>query len=256
MSYDISKTKIFLSSIKRVRPAIVEHFEPYYILESFIELYKDSKLTEDTMRNWYLKSKMFLLDSGAFTFMCNPDKKMDFDDYIDKYIKFINKYDIQYFFEMDVDNLFGYEKVLEIRNKIEQGTGKKVVPVWHKSRGKDEFIKMCDEYDYVAIGGIASREIKPSEFPLIQELCEIAHSKGCQIHGLGYLKLQQLNTDTCPFDTVDGFSWQGQRRGDRFELKNVDGKPYMFRYKDGQRHWRTVLKECYQVWTEYAKMKG
>ena len=36
--------------------------------------------------------------------------------------------------------------------------------VWHKSRGKDYWLKMIKEYDYVAIGGIVTKEIKPSEY--------------------------------------------------------------------------------------------
>lgn len=254
--YDISKTKIFLSSIRRIQTAIVPFYKPYYILESFLELKTDTEKVAEMME-WYLSSEMFMLDSGAYTYMCNPKKEIDIDDYINRYINFINKWDIKYFFEMDIDNLLGYDKVLEIRKRIEQGTGKKVIPVWHKSRGKDEFIKMCDEYDFVAIGGIASREIKPSEYPMLYELCEIAHSKGCLIHGLGYLKLQQINVDNCPFDTVDGSSWQGQIRGNRFYIEYVDGNPHLHRVKDEpRRHWRPLSQECFKVWTEYAKLKG
>lgn len=254
--YDISKTKIFLSSVKPVNTQIVPNYKPYYVLESFLGLRAKTQKTEEIMK-WFLSAKMFILDSGAYTFMCKPRPNMDFDKYVDDYISFINKYDIEYFFEMDVDNILGYEKVLELRKRIEDGTGKKVIPVWHKSRGKDEFVKMCEEYDYVAIGGIASREIKPSETPMIYELCEIAHEKGCLIHGLGYLKLQQINTNTCPFDTVDGSSWQGHMRGSKFVLEYDNELPCLKRLKDNpRRNWKPLIKECYEVWTEYSMLKG
>lgn len=252
----MSETKIFLSSVKGCNKEIMPNYEPYYILETFMDLKSDTKRTEELME-WYKRSKMFLLDSGAFTFMCKPSVNMDFDEYVSKYINFINKYNIEYFFEMDVDNILGYDKVLELRRKIEEGTGKQVIPVWHKSRGKDEFIKMCDEYKFVAIGGIASREIKPSEYPLLKELCDIAHSKGCMIHGLGYLKLTQININECPFDSVDGSSWKGDRTGHRFRLEKIDGNAYLYREKDiPRRNWRPLIRECYENWTEYAKMKG
>ena len=51
--------------------------------------------------------KMFLLDSGAFTFMNSQKGKIDFDEYLTRYINFINKYDIKYFFELDVDSIVG-----------------------------------------------------------------------------------------------------------------------------------------------------
>ena len=86
-------------------------------------------------------SEDFLLDSGAFTFMNQKSKKINFEQYIEQYIEFINKYDIKYFFELDVDVIFGHEKVKEIRKYIEQKTNKKTIPVWHKSRGIEEYIK-------------------------------------------------------------------------------------------------------------------
>ena len=96
---------------------------------------------------YYFKDKLpfevdlHLVDSGAFTFFSSK-KKIDIDKYLTEYIKYINKYDIKYFFELDIDVLVGYDKVLELRERLERETGKKCIPVWHMSRGKDEFIKM------------------------------------------------------------------------------------------------------------------
>ena len=83
--------------------------------------------------------KMFLLDSGAFTFMNSQKGKVNFDEYLTRYINFINKYDIKYFFELDVDSIVGYEKVKQLRKRLENETGKKCITVWHKSRGKEEY---------------------------------------------------------------------------------------------------------------------
>ena len=52
------------------------------------------------------------------------------------------------------------KKLKKIRTKLEKGTNKKCIPVWHLSRGFDEFIKHTQEYDYIAIGGIVTKEIK------------------------------------------------------------------------------------------------
>ena len=68
---------------------------------------------------------------------------------------------------------------------FKEKTNKKTIPVWHKSRGIQDFHDMCKEYDYVAIGGIANNEIKKSEHHILHDLCDIAHSYKCKVHGLG-----------------------------------------------------------------------
>lgn len=105
-----------------------------------------------------LNSEMFFLDSGAFTFLNKGLKNFNIDDYVDRYIDYINTFDIKYFFELDIDSVVGYKKVKEIRRKIERKTQKKCIPVYHKSRGEKEFHRLCKEYDYIAIGGIVTRE--------------------------------------------------------------------------------------------------
>ena len=176
------------------------------------EFYLESFTTyKDWLTPVLRKSPLFLIDSGAFYFMTHDNQSADaLDGYTDEYIRFINEYDIKYFFEMDVDVLVGYEKVLEFRKRIEDGTGKKVIPVWHKSRGKEAFFQMCDQYDYVAIGGIASGEIKPPEYKYFHWFINTAHDYGCKIHGLGFTSLNGLYEYR--FDSVDSTTWcQGAR---------------------------------------------
>ncbi len=183
-----------------------------YILESFFYVLP-----------WQIERipdmKMFLLDSGAFTFMSGTGTT-DFDGYLTRYIDFINNYDIKYFFELDVDSVVGYEKVKEYRKRLEQETGKKPIPVWHKSRGKTEFLKMCDEYDYVAIGGIVTKEITKEQYPCFPWFISEAHKRGCRIHGLGF-----TDTNLLPkyhFDSVDSTAWlSGSRYG---HVYYFDGK--------------------------------
>lgn len=62
----------------------------------------------------------FLLDSGAFSYMNGAKITLQqMQKYINKYIEFINKYDIKYFFEIDVDNIFGLKQVEKWRKQIE-----------------------------------------------------------------------------------------------------------------------------------------
>lgn len=198
--------KVFLAGTSAERAELIVPLKIPYILESFY--YINSWMLE------YIKSedcKMFLLDSGAFTFMSNR-KKVDFEDYLYKYINFINKHDIKYFFELDIDSVVGLKEVERYREILERETGKKSIPVWHKSRGKQYFLDMVKEYDYVAIGGIVSGEIKRSEYKYFPWFIEQAHKHNCKIHGLGFTNTKLLKK--YKFDSVDSTSWvYGRKRG-------------------------------------------
>ena len=172
---------------------------PIYVLESFYYI-----------QEWQIKEipkyKMFLLDSGAFTFLNNIKDKTDvnFDQYLTKYINFINQNNIKYFFELDIDSVVGYEEVKRLRKRLEQETQKKCIPVWHKSRGLEEFIKLTKEYDYIAIGGIVTKEIKPSEYKFFPKLLQIASKNNCKVHGLGFTGKKALSLN---FYSVDSTNW-------------------------------------------------
>jgi hypothetical protein len=156
------------------------------------------------------KVKSFMLDSGAFSFMQNKKLKQDFNSYTDRYIDFINDNKIDLFFELDIDSVVGYDNVIKLRKQIESKTNKQVIPVWHKSRGKENFIDMCKEYNYVAIGGLVSNEIKSNEYHFLNTLCKIAHDNGAKIHGLGFTK---SNLSQYLFDSVDSTAWIYGNRG-------------------------------------------
>lgn len=174
-----------------------------YALESFY-------YADDKTRYYIPFFKDFLLDSGAFTFF-SSGKQVDWEDYVKKYAQFIVDNNVKHFFELDIDKLVGYPYVKKLRKDLESYTGRKCIPVWHISRGKEEFLKMCDEYDYVAVGGIVSKEITRDQYPLFMWLIDEAHKRGCKIHGLGFTNLEGITK--YPFDTVDSTSWT---TGNRF----------------------------------------
>lgn len=168
----------------------------------------------------------FILDSGAFTF-CGTGKfdKSKFDEYIEKYADFIKRNKVEKFFELDVDSIMGYEKVLEYRERLERLTGKQPIPVWHISRGKEEFIRHCDEYPYVALGGYvaAIKSSDPRQKAYVRSypwFINEAHKRGAKIHGLGYTSLQGLTMHH--FDSVDSTAWT---TGNRFGyIYQFDGR--------------------------------
>ena len=203
---------------------------------------KDNFLDFNRLESFYYISKKeipfiskynnFLLDSGAFTFMSNSKSRTDWDEYVERYADFINRHDIKHFFELDIDVLVGINEVERLRAKLEKLTNKKSIPVWHKFRGKDYWLKMVKDYDYVAIGGIVTKEIKPSEYKYFTWLLNEAKKENCKVHGLGITSLVGLTK--YPFYSVDSTTWlSGSRFG---EIHSFDGRTIeRNRAKEGHR---------------------
>lgn len=175
-----------------------------FILESFYYADKDTERLIPYFGD-------FLLDSGAFTFMQNSKVTTDWNDYVERYADFINRNKIEKFFELDIDSVVGYEEVKKLRAKLENLTGKQVIPVWHKSRGIDEYKILCDQYPYIALGGLAAKEIKRNEYKAIPWFIKQAHKRKTKIHGLGFTNLEGLTK--YHFDSVDSTAWT---TGNRF----------------------------------------
>lgn len=195
--------------------------------------------------------KRFMLDSGAFTFF-SLGKAVDWNDYLRKYADFINRNNVDLFFELDIDYLVGYENVLQLRENLEAMTGKKCIPVWHKERGKEEFIKMCKEYDYVAIGGVAKNPAGPKIIAHYPWFIQTAHKYGAKIHGLGYTSLKGLSEHG--FDSVDSTSWT---TGNRFgHIYTFNGETMVIhKGKQGQRlaDARKVALHNFREWAKFAR---
>jgi hypothetical protein len=173
-----------------------------YVLESFFYFCNFQKPL-------IISADLFLLDSGAFTFMNGAKGSVNWNGYIDKYIDFINENDVQHYFELDIDAIVGYEEVKRIRAKIEAETGKKSIPVWHKSRGIDEFKRLVNDYDYIAIGGFAIKHIARNEYPIIRRMVQYAYDRGVKVHGLGFTP---KDVTKYKFYSVDSTTWLSCRR--------------------------------------------
>jgi len=217
-------------------------YKPLYVLESIYYI-----------KDWLIKyiktsnCKGFMLDSGAFTFMGNSKVKkgynIDWQKYMINYADYINTHKIKLFFEMDMDNVIGYDNVKILRKELELRTKTKCIPVWHKDRGKEEFIKLCKNYDYIAIGGIVSKEITKKDYKYFKWFIDTAHDNNCQIHGLGFTPTRILHK--YQFDSVDSTNWTGGQRygrmykviGNRiYEIKTENKKTINKGYLLTQQH--------------------
>jgi len=190
----------------------------FFRLESYHNI---SKAEVKVLQNY----KGFLLDSGAFTFMSGgvDAKNIDWDKYVYEYASFIESNKTANYFELDIDSIVGINEVERLRKALEKKSGYRSIPVWHKSRGLDYWKKMCKDYDYIAIGGIVTQEIKRSEYDVFIPLLKIARQHSCKVHGLGFTNLKGLQK--YPFYSVDSTSWlSGSRYGGlyMFNGKSLD----------------------------------
>jgi hypothetical protein len=197
--------QIYLAAIDAL--GILNDIPDNYIAYGLISYY--SIMDDDKINLLKRKCQHVLIDSGAFSFQ--RGRKANLDQFTDRYINFVrnnaNDDKVTGFFEMDVDAITGYQKVLEYRQKLMDAGGNKIIPVWHKGRGLDEFYRMCDERKgyKVAVSAISNRDIGEHQYNLfINE----AHRRGCSIHILGYTRFSTIKTLNLGLtDSVDSSSW-------------------------------------------------
>lgn len=196
-------------------------------------------------------SKQMLIDSGAHSFQ--KGKKVDWEKYTHKYAEFIRKNDcskILGYFEMDVDNIIGYDNVLMLRRILSLATDK-VIPVWHKNRGIGEYQRMCHDYKgrIIAITGFKNEDIQDEQYPLF---LKYAWEHGCKVHCLGMTRKNIL--DTVPFDFVDSSSWRqsaiygkiGNRKVKRTFSSNNRNRHMYYAYLEGMK----VQAYYYNKWRQ------
>lgn len=183
-------------------------------------------------------------------------------EYTKEYAKFIESYDdkkVVGFFEMDVDNIIGYDKVLELR-KILERVSDKIIPVWHINRGINDYRKMCEQYAgrVVSITGFKNKDIKDEQY--IQFL-KYAWKHNCKVHCLGMTRKEVLNK--VPFDYVDSSSWlqevvygniynpkTGKKQKVSREQSRVNREQcYLLNYKAGMK----MQEDYYFKWRKYEK---
>lgn len=250
--------KIFLSAIENPKTSTQENIAKYIVGRGV-------KMRWNLMSYYYIKnreelaifvrdnSEEILIDSGAHSFQ--KGAKVDWDRYTKEYADFIKRFDnntVIGYFEMDVDNIIGYQKVLELRKVLEL-VSDKIIPVWHKNRGLDEYKKMCKDYagKIVAITGFKNEDIKDEQYLMF---LKYAKKYNCKLHCLGMTRRKIL--DQVPFDYVDSSSWVQNsvygRIGDKGKVTKEFSKKtreivFFENYKEAMK-----LQEYYQKkWRKY-----
>ena len=201
--------KIFLSALEQKGKSTFNYINDNitsfkWNLMSYFYVRKTNK---DIVNKIIEKSELILIDSGAHSFQ--KGVVVDWVEYTKEYAKWIKENDcdkIIGYFEMDVDKVIGYKKVLELREILESVTDK-IIPVWHKNRGVEDFVKMCKKYNgkIVAITGFRNEDIKDEQYI---KFLKVAKKYNCKVHCLGMTRKSIL--DKVPFDYTDSSSWSMQ----------------------------------------------
>ena len=211
--------KIFLSGLESSEKNIVDDYllknkKIPFILTSYYYVRKKDNLVNKMIQ----VSNNVIVDSGAHSFQFG--KKVNWEEYTKEYAMWIKKNDcdkIVGYFEMDIDNIIGYESVLELR-KILESVSNKIIPVWHPNRGIKEFKKMCKDYEnkVIAIGGFKGTDIKDEQYLMF---LKYAKKYNCKVHCLGMTRTKVL--DKVPFDYADSSTWkQAGNFGEYRQFKN------------------------------------
>lgn len=198
-----------------------------------------------------------LVDSGAHSIQFGA--KVDFLEYTKQYAEFIKRFDrpnVVGYFEMDIENIIGYDKVLELRKILESVTDK-IIPVWHPDRGIKDFEEMCKKYTgkLVAIGGFRNTDIKDDQFLMFMK---VARKYNCKVHCLGMTRQKVL--DKVPFDYTDSATWltatnmgnpfvdgiRQNAKGMRF--KKEKGIKKFFQYEHNYKGFLKFQERYHQYW--------
>lgn len=252
--------KIFLSAVEGSAPRggleklIKDGYKFKWNLMSYYYIRDKNYDFAETMRD---NSELIMIDSEAHSFQ--KGKQVDWESYTKEYAKFIKEFDrpnVVGYFEMDVDNIIGYDKVLELR-KILENVSNKIIPVWHKNRGIEEFKKMCREHQnkVIATTGFKNEDIQDHQYLMF---LKYAKQYNCKVHCLGMTRKKVL--DKVPFDYVDSSTWLQQvvygnvlgRKGKKFpKIKNKEDrkKQCICNYKLGME----MQEKYYKKWKHICK---
>ena len=252
--------KIFWSGAEFLFNRMNEVDEMLWNMISFQNMKNCSSLKHEKFNALINKSSLIAVDSGAFSFQMG--KRAAWEEHTEKYVEFISRYTsnpkLVGFFEMDIDILIGYEEVLKLRRILER-VSDKIIPVWHKNRGIENFKLMCEEYSgrIVAVSGFINRDIRDDQYLLF---VKTAWDHNCKIWCLGMSHQQVL--DKVPFDYTDSTSWMHEQWYRRFSTKsgskriadefvrNKNSKPLRcVAYQEGVRK----QKYYYYKWRHYEK---
>lgn len=212
---------------------VYENMPDNYIKYGLVS-YFYMKDNDETFELVLSKCQYVLVDSGAHSFQ--HGLKVDFDEFTNRYMKFVQKWTnhpkIIGFFEMDIDNVSTYEKVLEYQKQL-QSVSDKIIPVWHNNRGIKDFHEMCEAHrgKRIAITGFRNNDIIDSQYNLF---INTSQHYGADLHILGMTRFGLMNSlNLSKDDSADSSSWKQTGIFGGINLITHKGESYKFSSLEG-----------------------
>ena len=162
------------------------------------------------------KGIKFLIDSGAFTYMSNPNYQNNtieqWEKHIEGYLRWARAHkDIIFAIaSLDIEMLVGGDKVQEWNEKYFEPfmleTGIPVCFVWHHEATKLSWEQYCQRYPYVGVSwGTDSYQDGTGGLKTGQRMLKVAEKYGAVVHGMAMTRTSLLTK--LPFYTVDSTTW-------------------------------------------------
>ena len=121
------------------------------------------------------------------------------------YANFVKSNNIKNYVEIDIDQKIGLDGVKKLRHSIEKIVGYKCMPVWHMNRGYDNWLSVCNDYDYVCFGAFITDGLSEDKYRYIPKFINDARKNNCKVHGLGMTSMKWL--PKLNFYSVDSSTW-------------------------------------------------
>lgn len=167
---------------------------------AFLHSYLEIKNGDFELLTRHLSPENSFLDSGAFTAF-TQGARIDIDHYIDT-IKAIGR---PYYAALDV---IGDYKATRVNLDYMVSKGLKPIPAFHVGSPKEELIKLLDEYDYIALGGLVPLAMRRNK---LQEWLDYCFSTITKKDPLPKVHLFGINSlwawQRYPAYSADATSW-------------------------------------------------
>lgn len=206
-----------------------------------------------------------MVDSGVFSLIEGIKRgtigKVDFDEYARGYYEWLkaNAPNITTCVNLDLEAIVGPKKVDEWNERyfsdIEKNHGIEVAYVWHKERGRGDFLRFCRQYRYIAFSTMLDGGVNLS---LVNSWVRKAGEYGTKVHGLAMTRWEALKR--IGFYSVDSTTWLSGTRYGITALKHPTAPTMAIYGKDkkdqARKRWRSRIIDAGMDFDLIAKDNG
>jgi hypothetical protein len=149
---------------------------------------------------------MIFADSGAFSAL-SLGAEVTIEDYAEWLLRWKHHFSVY----ASLDVIGDHVGTMSNQRRLEQEFGLNPIPVFHVGSDLKDLEALCEEYPYIAFGGMVSFS-KHNLGPWLLKCFRITEKHGTRVHGFGQTRHAYLMD--FPFFSVDSSSWvAGQKFG-------------------------------------------